>query len=139
MEQVFEDVFMDFQSSLISLCLEATGDRVDKIYAYCSNEKKSKMFNVFFEVKNTVKTLNMIGISDEMQIQLLKIGTKDLPKLDKLCEEYNRPVLRELKMIYDVKTGKFDASYKYEEVCGPDSDKSAREVFLEWLEEIKNS
>ena len=43
----FEDDFMDLQSSLISLCLEVAGQKVDKVYVYCSIEKKSKMFNVF--------------------------------------------------------------------------------------------
>ena len=139
MSQVFEDAFMDFQSSLISLCMEAVGTKVDKIYAYCSNEKKSKMFNVFFKVKNAVKKLNEIDISSETQIQLLKIGTKDLPKLDKLCEEYSKPVPREIKMIYDVKNGKFDASYKYDEVCTPQSGIAAEDVFRQWRDEIKNS
>ena len=48
MSKVFEDEFMDFQSGLISLCLEVTGGKINKIYAYCSNEKKSKMKALYF-------------------------------------------------------------------------------------------
>ena len=47
MEKVFEDEFMDLQTALISLCLEVTEEKVNKVYVYCSNEKKSKMFNAF--------------------------------------------------------------------------------------------
>ena len=139
MVKIFEDAFMDFQSTLISLCLEATGDTVNKIYGYCSNERKSKMFNVFFEADNMIKTLDEFDIPHETQFAVLRIGTKDLFKLDKLCEEYNKPVPRELKMIYDVRTGKFDASYKYEEVCTPQTGVAAEDVFRQWQDEVKNS
>jgi len=47
MNKVFEDEFMDFQTALIALCLDVTEKKVNKVYAYCSNEKRSKMFNAF--------------------------------------------------------------------------------------------
>lgn len=43
----FEDDFMDLQSSLISLCLEVAGQKVDKVYVYCSIEKKVKCLMLF--------------------------------------------------------------------------------------------
>ena len=139
MQKEFEDVFMDFQSSLISLCLEVTGNSVDVIYAYCSNERKSKMFKAFVRTNGEVKTISQLGIQRPLVFQFLKIGTEDLEKLDKICEEYNKPVPREIKMIYDVRTGKFDASYKYEDVCTPLTGKVSDEVFMEWVDEIRNS
>jgi len=51
----FEDEFMALQSELISLCLEVTEKKVDKIYAYASIEEKSKMFNSFFEIDGEIK------------------------------------------------------------------------------------
>jgi hypothetical protein len=48
MSKVFEDEFMDAQASIISLCMEVTKEKVDKIYAYCSNESRVTMFNAFF-------------------------------------------------------------------------------------------
>lgn len=53
MAKVFQDEFMDVQSDLISLCLEATEEKVDEIFVYCSIEKYSKFFNAFF--KKTIK------------------------------------------------------------------------------------
>lgn len=58
MNKVFEDEFMDLQSALISLCIEVAGQKISKVYVYCSNEKKSKMFNAFFDVNGEIKTLN---------------------------------------------------------------------------------
>jgi hypothetical protein len=49
MSKVFEDEFMELQSGLISLCLEVTRGKVDKVFAYGSNEKKSKSFNAFLK------------------------------------------------------------------------------------------
>lgn len=47
MSQVFEDEFMDLQTALISLCLEVTEEKVNKVYVYCSNEKRVKCLMLF--------------------------------------------------------------------------------------------
>lgn len=49
MSKQFEDEFMDLQSELISLCLEITEERVDKIYAYASIQKKVKCLMPFLK------------------------------------------------------------------------------------------
>lgn len=137
MNKVFEDEFMDLQSGLISLCIEVAQQKISKVYAYCSNEKKSKMFNAFFEVDGEIKTLNQLGIPSKLAFQFLKVGTEDLEKIEPLCIKYNMPIPTEMKLYYDVKSGKYDATYKYEEVCSAKTGKSAGEVFLEWVSEIK--
>ena len=47
------------------------------------------------------------------------------------------PVPTEMKMYYDATTGKYNAQYEYDEICLEKTGKSAGEVFLEWLSEIK--
>lgn len=136
MNKVFEDEFMDLQSGLISLCIEVANQKVSKVYAYCSNEKKSKMFNAFFEVDGEIKTLNQLGVSNKLAFQFLKIGTEDLEKIDAVCTKYNMPIPTEIKLYYDVDSKKFDAKYKYEEVCSAKTGKDAAEIFLEWISEI---
>lgn len=137
MSRVFEDEFMDLQTGLISLCLEVTQGKVDKVFAYGSNEKKSTMFNAFFEVNGEIKTLNMLGVSQELAFQFLGVGIEDLEKLDAIGAKYNRPVPTELKLYYDVRARKFKSEYKYEEVCSARTGKSAGEVFNEWLAEMR--
>ena len=137
MSRVFEDEFMDLQTGLISLCLEVTQGKVDKVFAYGSNEKKSTMFNAFFEVNGEIKTLNMLGVSKELAFQFLGLGIEDLEKLDAIGAKYNRPVPTELKLYYDVRARKFKSEYKYEEVCSARTGKSAGEVFNEWLAEMR--
>ncbi len=137
MNKVFEDEFMDLQSALISLCLEVTGGKIRKVYAYCSNEKKSKMFNAFFDVNGEIKTLDQLGVPNKLAFQFLKIGTEDLEKVDAICVKHNMPIPTEMKLYYDVAAGKYDAKYKYEEVCSAKTGKNAGEVFLEWVSEIR--
>ena len=137
MGKVFEDDFMDLQAGLISLCLEVTNEKVDKVFAYGSIEKKSTMFNAFFEVDGKIKTLDMLGVPQELAYQFLDLGIEDLEKLHPMAQEYSRPIPTELKMYYDVKTGKFRSEYKYEEICSARTGKTAGDVFDEWIAEMK--
>lgn len=137
MGKIFEDAFMELQADLVSLCLEFIEQKVNKIYIYCSIENNSRMFNVFFEIDGEIKTLNQLGISYELIIEFLKQGTSDLEKVNETCMAYNMPTPTEMKMYYDVDTGKYNAQYKYEEICSERTGKSPGEVFLEWIAEIR--
>ena len=137
MSKVFEDAFMDLQAGLISLCLEVINRKADKVFAYGSNEKKSKSFNAFFEIDGEIKTLGQLNVPRDLAFRFLDIGTEDVEKLDALGEEYNRPVPTELKLYYDIPTNAFRADYKYEEVCSERTGRDASEVFLEWVEEMR--
>lgn len=138
MREGFEEKFMEIQSGLISLCLELTHGDVDKIYAYASIEDKSRMFNAFVEKNGEILTLNKLNIDRMLVRQFLKIGTSDLEKLYDLCKQFETQRPTEMKMYYDVKTGKYNADYKYEEVCTANTQYSSGEVFMKWIEEVQN-
>lgn len=70
-------------------------------------------------------------------MQFLKLGTTDLEEIKNIYITNNMPIPIEMKMCYDVKTGKFDAQYKYEKMCSEKTGKNAGEVFLDWISEIK--
>ena len=95
------------------------------------------MFNAFFDVNGEIKTLDQLGVTDEPAFEFLRTGTEDLVKVDDICTKYNMRVPTEMKLYYDVKSGKLDAEYKYEEICSAKTRKSAGEVFIEWVSEIK--
>lgn len=139
MKKIFEDVFMDLQSEYVSLCLELVGNNVDNIYIYISIEKNSKMFNSFVKTSNEIKTLNQLGLDSSLIMQFLRIGTGDIEKIKDICNEYNMPVPTEMKMIYDVKTGKYNADYKYESICSAKTGISAGDIFMQWIKETKES
>ena len=138
MEKNFEDKFMEIQTNLIELCLEVTENKVDKIYAYASIEKKSTMFNAFFESKGKVLTINQLNFDKKTVMQFLRIGTTDLEKIRSLCEKNDIQTPTELKMYYDVQNGKYNVDYKYDEVCSERTGISSGEVFMKWYNEIMN-
>lgn len=139
MNSDFETKFMEIQTDLISLCLELTESKVDKIFAYASIEKKSTMFNAFFVKSNEVYTINQLNIDRKVTMEFLKIGTRDLERIKELCKENVTQTPTEIKMVYSLNDGKYSADYKYEEICSEKTGISAGEVFMKWHEEIKNS
>ena len=139
MKENFEDKFMEVQTDLISLCLEVTESKIDKIFAYVSIEKKSTMFNAFFEKEGKILTINQLNIDRRTVMDFLRIGTTDLTKIKKICEQNETQTPTEIKMYYDVKSGKYKADYKYDEVCSDKTGMSSGEVFMKWYNEIKET
>ncbi len=139
MNSNFEEKFMEIQTEYIALCLELTESKVDGVYAYASIEKKSTMFNAFFEKSGKVYTINQLNIDSKTAMDFLRIGTMDLEKIKVLCKENDTRIPTEIKMSYNLKTGKFNADYKYDEICSSKTGVSAGEVFMNWYDEIKNS
>ena len=137
MKTNFEDKFMEIQADLISLCLEVTENSVDKIFAYASIEKKSTMFNAFFEKEGKVLTINQLNIDRKTVMEFMKIGTTDLTKIKEICEQNETQTPTEIKMYYDVKSGNYNADYKYDEICSEGTGVSSGEVFIKWYNEIK--
>ena len=128
---------MEVQSGLVSLCLELTEGRADKLYLYGSIEAASLSFNAFVEAGGRVLTLQQMDLEGDRVWQFLRLGTGDLQKLRDICSRYSRPVPTELKLIYDVKTGRFASSYQYQPVLGP--DRGVPDVLQAWIEEVRST
>lgn len=133
--KTFEDEFMDIQSGLISLCLELVEGQADEIYVYCAIDETSQSFNSFFNINNEIKTNNQLNLEESIVFDFLKLGTGDLNKVRNVCQKYNMPLPAEMKMCYDVKSGKFSSDYSYDEI---DPEITLYERFIGWIEEVKN-
>lgn len=132
MKTGFEDTFMDIQAGLIALCMEVTDGQVEKVYAYASIQKDSQMFNAFFEKSGKIVTLKQMGITPDLAMQFLEVGTEDLDKIRELCIENEMPVPTEMKMYYDVKSNQYHADYRYE-----NNGEDVGEGFQKWIEEFR--
>ena len=132
MKTGFEDTFMDIQAGLIAPCMEVTGGQVEKVYAYASIQKDSQMFNAFFEKSGKIVTLKQMGITPDLAMQFLEVGTEDLDKIRELCIENEMSVPTEMKMYYDVKSNQYHADYRYE-----NNGEDAGEGFQKWIEEFR--
>ena len=134
--RVFEDEFSEIQTGLISLCMELTRTKVNKVFAYCSIEDKSQAFNAFFQKDGKILKNNQVGANIETVNDFLRLGTNDLDKLREVCIRYGKPVPRQIKMVYDAKTHGFDARISYDSLL--DEGKSAGQAFMDWRNEAEN-
>ena len=65
----------------------------------------------------------------------MDILNEDIQKIQSVCDKYNQPVPKLMKLVYEPKTKKFNAEYKYENQT---SDKiSVFDNYDAWFEEEK--
>lgn len=137
MKQGFEDAFMDLQSEYISLCMEVCGDLADEIDVLIYQDQNCCAFNAFFVEKGAVKTADAYA-DDPLVERFLEMGTEDIDKLLNCCEEYSHTCPNELRLIYDTRTGHFDARYQYRPVLETE-DLSFFDLFNGWISEKKEA
>ena len=137
MSKVFEDEFMEVQTDMISLCCELTKNTVDGIYVYCSCEGGAREFNAFFTKQGKIVFLHELGVDRQTQSNFLDIGLSDLRRIKNICQEYNQVVPTEMKLIYDVKTRKFSASYQYQPV--QTMDIGFMDLMKAWANEVSQN
>lgn len=148
--QGFEDRFSKLQADMISICMEYIGDRADKVYVYASCEAYMISSSVYYLINNKYVECHKVNdalengdnrydVSTERQFMVLNIINDDVEKIEELCEKYDREVPTELKLIYDAKSGRFQAEYRYDLVHTNDDIKTADDFAGEWFEKIKNN
>ena len=134
MKENFEEKFMDIQSGLISLCMELTEGKMDKIYAYAYISESCTSFNAFFRKNGEIITLGKLGIDMDSMMEFLDLGADDLDLVIELFEDNEMQCPIEMKMYYDVKTGGYKADYRYD-AYDNEEDMDPDELFLKWREE----
>ena len=145
MGKVFEDYFSELHVDMVDICMEYVDYQADKIYIYGSAEGRMIASDYFYQIDGQIvarhKT-NTISpqytVSTENQRECLSILNKDIEKIKKLCDEHNRPMPTEIKMIYDVKKNSLDVKYKYDNQWLNHKTKAPDDIAYEWFEEVKN-
>lgn len=140
MEKVFEDEFMEIQTGMVSLCLEALEDvniKVDKVYIYAFCDEYETFFNTFFEYNSQIVSFNELGVSDDIINQVFDLGMDDTEKIADLCNDYNRKAPIQYKLVYDVNTKSFDSDYGYDNL--ENTELGCAGAFIDWKNEVKNS
>ncbi|HDR7613117.1 TPA: DUF600 family protein [Bacillus mycoides] len=146
----FEYKFSELQSDMIAICMEFVEDRADKVYVYASREEGIISGRFFYLINNKYVEPHKVNdalengderydVSPKRGFTVLRIICEDIKKIKELCKEYERDMPTEMKLIYDVKSGKFKAEYKYDLVYTIDDIKTADHIADEWFEEVKNN
>lgn len=119
---MFEDEFTELQADMIDICNDYSKEFADKIFIYAANEGLI-LAQHFYCINNNLykcSKLNNTGlntnfdVSDDCQEQVLDILNEDIQKIQTICKKYNQPVPKLMKLVYEPKTKKFNAEYKYE-------------------------
>lgn len=140
MKKGFEDAFMDAQSSTISLCLELLEKyniQVDTIYVYLFQNECQDFPNAFFKKDNKILRLNDI-FDDEDIDEFFDLLIEDIENIIEICDNYESTCPNELKLIYDVNSGKFDSEYGYEDIV-EDEDSGLVSRLDAWIDECDDN
>ncbi|MEX0136650.1 DUF600 family protein [Bacillus nitratireducens] len=146
----FEDRFSELQDDMISICMEYVEDRADKVYVYASREEGIISGSFFYCINKKYVKCHKVNdaledgderydVSPKRMLMVLRIICEDIEKIEELCKEYERDMPTEMKLIYDTKSGRFKAGYKYDLVYTNDDIKIADHIADEWFEEVKNN
>lgn len=146
MAKVFEDYFSGYQTEMLAMCLEYVNYDVDKVFLYCSSEEGVQMINFFFEIDGRYYRkyeLEMSGKKYDTSMKRISAYNRrviaTLLSLDRKCEEFNRPMPTEMKIVYDVKKNSVDANYRYDLMYSNDPERLPEHIFEEWFEEVKKT
>ena len=146
----FEDRFSELQADMISICMEYVENRADKVYVYASCEEDMISSSFFYLINNKYVECHKVNdalengeerydVSPERMFQVLQIIGEDIEEIEVLCKEYEKDMPTEMKLIYDAKSGKFKAEYKYDLIHTNEDIKTADDFADEWFEEVKNN
>lgn len=143
MSRVFEDEFMEWHASIIGLCQEVVGDKLnklDKLYAHCLMESCETSFDAFFSVHGKVLTAGDLEIPLDLQGRFLDLGREDMDQIEKVCKKYGKPCPTEIRMVYDIKTRAMEVSYRYEDYPDDFFDAYEKDDVIDaydyWIKEV---
>lgn len=125
MGKVFEDYFSELQTDMVEICLEYVEDRAEKIYIYSSFEGGVQSCNFFYKVNGKVVKKSRLNdvivdgqeeydVSIPRQCDVMEILNEDMVALRKLCEEHQREMPTQIKLIYDVSANSLNVDYSYD-------------------------
>jgi hypothetical protein len=78
------------------------------------------------------------NVTTKRQFKVLDIMNDNVEKIKVLCKECERDMPTEMKLIYDSKSGKLQAEYKYDLMYTNDDVKTANDIADEWFKDIKS-
>ncbi|MEB5480469.1 DUF600 domain-containing protein [Shouchella clausii] len=151
MSKIFEDKFSELQADMVAICLEYVENRAEKIFIYGSFEEKVISSDFFYCINGKVVRKHKLNdainnpidfqynTSGERQSGVLNILNNNIKKMIKLCEEYNREMPSEIKLIYNVVNNNLKADFKYGIVYSNQPEKTADDISMEWFEEMQSA
>lgn len=142
----FDKELTNIFSKIISLGLEYTVKQVDYVYVLGTNIG-NKVFNnnLFFKLSDHIFTINKvndyvkneINDSKDMMYNVLELLKGDFKEINQLFLKNNLEAPTEIRLKFDVATGKFGSDLCYDKRLETSSTMTANDIFDEWIIETK--
>lgn len=112
---IFEDEFTNKISEIIYLVKEDVNDSTEAIYYFLYCDEYGSFETVRFKVNGIITGKNIeAGVSDDKLGEISDIVNDEIiPELEEIFKKANKEMPVEYRLAYDIKTGAFDADYKY--------------------------
>ena len=140
---MFEDEITELHTDMVDICNEYSCEAAEKIFIYVSYEGLLNT-DYFYSINGDIierHKLNTSGINADFDVsvdcqkQVLNILKEDVHKIKAVCDKYNQPMPTEMRLVYEPKTKKFTAEYKYENQFT--DDMALSDIVNAWFEEEK--
>ena len=140
---MFEDEITELHADMVDICNEYSCEAAEKIFIYVSYEGLLNT-DYFYSINGDIierHKLNTSGINADFDVsvdcqkQVLNILKEDVYKIKAVCDKYNQPMPTEMRLVYEPKTKKFTAEYKYENQFT--DDMALSDIVNAWFEEEK--
>ena len=140
----FENQFSELISDILGVCYEYVEGRAEKIYVYLSNEAQIQYCGCFYKINGRVVRRGKLSTAlqpgelpydekDDVQRRLCDILREDWGKIVDLFRQNKRPMPTEIRMVYDVATGRPDVRIQYEPVWSKEKGGFPLKVDLAWF------
>ena len=136
MGKMFEDYFSEIQADMVSICLEYVEKRAEKIYIYCSFEDGMISSGFFYKVNSKIVKKNKLN---DVIVDGQKKYDVSIPRQKRLCQEHQKEMPTQIKLVYDVISNRINADYSYDIIFSDDQNKTAYDVLDEWYQLEKSN
>ncbi|MFJ4156869.1 hypothetical protein ACIPZF_18990 [Pseudomonas sp. NPDC089752] len=144
MSKTFEDYLSEHQADMISIALEYIDNRADEVFAYAASEKGTSSFNAFYKINGQIVRKEEINSavkpgdakyddSTERRSAMLDIGLDNIDAIEERCLEFGVETPTEMRLHYDVRSGKFRAELRYDHVFSDAPDLLPGNIFDAWF------
>ena len=144
MNKTFEDYLSERQADMISIALEYVDSRADEVFVHAASEKGTSSFDVFYKINGQIVRKEQVNSaikpgdtnyddSDERQDAMLDVGLDNIDAIEEKCLEAGINAPTEMRLHYDVRSGKFSAKLRYDNVFTDTPDMLPGKVFDAWF------
>ncbi|WAB96312.1 hypothetical protein OSW16_17330 [Pseudomonas putida] len=144
MNKSFEDYLSEHQADMMRIALEYVDGRADEVFVHAASEEGISSFDVFYKINGQIVRKEEINSnikpsetkyddSEDRQDAMLDIGLDNIDAIEEKCLEFGVKAPTEMRLHYEVRSGKFRAQLRYDNVFTNTPDLLPGNLFDAWF------